>query len=68
MFRWDTVLSAKERYQIAHFISERILKESNPGEYFISDDEYYEKVPNIAQKDALDQASNKQGSASGWDD
>ena len=60
MFRWDTVLSAKERYQIAHFISERILKESNPGEYFIPDDEYYEKVPNIAQKDALDQASNKQ--------
>ena len=28
--------------------------------YFIPDNEYYEKVPNIAQKDALDQASNKQ--------
>ena len=67
MFRWDTVLLLG-RYQIAHFISERILKENNPGEYFIPDDEYYEKVPNIAQKDALDQAQNKVQPAAGMID
>ena len=60
MFRWDAVLSAKERYQIAHFISELILKEKNPGEYFVPDDNYFSQLPAIADKVAAQQASNAQ--------
>ena len=60
MFRWDAVLSDKERYQIAHFISELILKEKNPGEYFVPDDNYFSQLPAIADKVAAQQASNAQ--------
>lgn len=31
MFRWDAVLTAKERYQVAHFISELIIKDHYEG-------------------------------------
>ena len=31
MFRWDAVLSEKERYQITHFIRELILKRTTLG-------------------------------------
>ena len=34
MFRWDAALTAKERYQIVHFMREEILKENNPKQYF----------------------------------
>ena len=43
MFRWDSVLTPKERYQIVHFIRETILKKTNPNQYFVPSDEYFDK-------------------------
>lgn len=60
MFRWDAVLTPKERYQIVHFIREFILKKNNPKQYFEPSEEYFDKLSAIAEADAKEQASKVQ--------
>ena len=60
MFRWDAALTAKERYQIVHFMREEILKENNPKQYFPVTEEYLSKIPGIAAADAKADATNAQ--------
>ncbi len=60
MFRWDAVLSPEERYQIVHHIREDIIKPNNPAHYFKPDADYFAKLPDIAKKDAAEQAANTQ--------
>ena len=60
MFRWDAVLSPKQRYQIVHHIREEIIKENNPKQFFTPDEAYFIKLPDIAKKDAEEQAANIQ--------
>ena len=60
MFRWDAVLTAKQRYQIVHFIREEILKENNTRQYFTPSDDYFAKLPAIAAADAKAEAAKAQ--------
>ena len=60
MFRWDSVLTPKERYQIVHFIRETILKKTNPNQYFVPSDEYFDKLSAIVKADEKEQASKLQ--------
>ena len=60
MFRWDAVLTDKERYQIVHHIREEIIKENNPGQYFKVDEGYFEGLNEKAKRDAGEQAKNAQ--------
>jgi mono/diheme cytochrome c family protein len=60
MFRWDAVLSAKERYQIVHHLREDLIKPRNPGQYFKPEDGYFAKLPARAKVDAELQARNAQ--------
>lgn len=60
MFRWDAVLSRKERYQIVHHLREEIIKEKNPKQYFKPDHNYFTDLNTRAAKDAEDQAKSAQ--------
>ena len=60
MFRWDAVLTPKERYQVAHFISELILRKNNPTQYFTPSDDYFAQLPAIAKADEKEQESKVQ--------
>ena len=60
MFRWDAVLSAKERYQLTHYITELIIKKYNPGQLVELDEEYFAGLPERAAADAKAQEANKQ--------
>ena len=60
MFRWDAVLTPKQRYQIVHHIREEIIKPNNEAQYFVPDEEYFEKLPAIAKADAKAQEANTQ--------
>lgn len=60
MFRWDAVLSAKERYQLTHYITELILKKYNPGQLVVLNEEYFAGLPERAAADAKAQEANKQ--------
>ncbi len=60
MFRWDAVLSPKERYQIVHHIREEIIKPKNPSQYSEPPDEYFAKLNALAAADAEEQAKNAQ--------
>ena len=60
MFRWDAALTAKERYQIVHFMREEILKDNNPKQYFPVTEEYLSKISEIAVADSKADASNAQ--------
>ncbi len=60
MFRWDTLLTPKERYQLVHFIREEIVKKNNPKQYFQPDDAYFAKLPARAKADAIADAANAQ--------
>lgn len=60
MFRWDAALTAKERYQIVHFIREDIIKPSNPDQYFKPDEAYFLGLPEVATADAKREAENAQ--------
>ena len=60
MFRWDAVLTPKERYQVAHFISELILRKNNPTQYFTPSDDYFAQLPAIAKADEKEQESKIQ--------
>lgn len=65
MFRWDSVLSVKQRYQMVHFIREEIIKKSNPEQYFQVNDAYFEKLPETAAADAKREADKVRKTASG---
>lgn len=52
MFRWDTVLSATQCYQLVHYIREEFIKKNNPEQYFQIDDDYFKKLPAITANDA----------------
>ena len=60
MFRWDAVLTEKERYQIVHHIREEIIKTHNPAQYFKIGDSYFDGLNERAQKDAEEQAKTGQ--------
>lgn len=60
MFRWDAVLSEKERYQIVHHLRERIIREKNPKQYFRPDEKYFADLNVRAARDAEEQAKNAQ--------
>ena len=60
MFRWDAVLSEKERYQIVHHIREDIIREKNPKQYSRVEDSYFEGLNERAKKDAEEQAKTAQ--------
>ena len=60
MFRWDAVLTAKERYQLTYYITELIIKKYNPGQLVELDEEYFAGLPEKAAADAKAQEANKQ--------
>ena len=60
MFRWDAVLSPKERYQIVHHIREEIIKSKNPDQYVTVDEDWYTALPARADADAEAQSANQQ--------
>ncbi len=60
MFRWDAALTAKERYQIVHFIREEILKVKNPAQYEVPDDVYFAALPVRTTADAKAEAAKAQ--------
>ena len=55
MFRWDGVLTPRERYQVVHHLREEIIRESNPGQYFESGEGYYEGLNERADEDGIAQ-------------
>ncbi|MED5418944.1 MAG: cytochrome c [Verrucomicrobiota bacterium] len=57
MFRWDAVLSPKERYEVVHHLREEIIRERNPGQYFEPDEAYYEGLNERAAADGSRRAS-----------
>ena len=60
MFRWDGVLSEKERYQIVHHLREDIIKPNNASQYYKADDAYYEGLSKRSLADAKAQAEDNQ--------
>ena len=60
MFRWDAVLTPKERYQLTHYITELIIKKHNPGQLVELNEDYFAGLPERAAKDAKVQEANKQ--------
>ena len=55
MFRWDGVLTPRERYQVVHHLREEIIRERNPGQYFEPDEAYYEGLNERAAADGIAQ-------------
>ena len=55
MFRWDGVLTPRERYQVVHHLREEIIRESNPGQYFEPGEGYYEGLNERADADGIAQ-------------
>ncbi|MDA7614546.1 c-type cytochrome [Verrucomicrobiales bacterium] len=60
MFRWDGVLSKKERYQIVHHLREDILKVSNKSQYDEPGETYFASLNVRAAEDAKIQAASEQ--------
>lgn len=56
MFRWDAVLTEKERYQIVHYIRETFIRE-NGQQYAALDATYFAKFPALAEADARTHAA-----------
>lgn len=60
MFRWDALLTAKERYQIVQHLREDIIKPKNPTQYFEPDSAYFDKLNTVAAADAKAQEEGAQ--------
>ncbi|MEE2639694.1 MAG: DUF6797 domain-containing protein [Planctomycetota bacterium] len=60
MFRWDSVLTGKQRYQLVHFLREEILRQENPQQYFMPDETYFSGLTARAAVDAKADAANSQ--------
>jgi len=62
MFRWDTVLTATQCYQLVHYIREEFIKENNPEQYFQTNGDYLEKLPAITVADAKRETEKQKAS------